>query len=130
LRAFFAIAAACAIVIGLFAPVAAQASADRRHQAVFKNGGAGLYCLVHRHLAGGGDASHSPVRPSSGGAGCPDCCLAAQGGVATMPARPGVIERSTQRASARILYTASSASEPRSAATGAANGARAPPVRG
>jgi hypothetical protein len=125
-RAFFVLAAICAVTIGLLGPAFSRPAAPAR--------GAAVECPHHMAKGvvavspEGADPQHAPRH--SGSPGCPDCCLAAHLGMGTavLPLRSSSLARPERRNASRIRYADYGASAIKPVAAPAANGARAPPA--
>jgi hypothetical protein len=125
-RAFFVLAAICAVTVGLLAPAFSHPAAPTR--------GAAVECPHHMANAAvaaspeGARSQHAPRH--SGSSGCPDCCLAAHLGMGTavLPLRSSSLARPERRNASRIRYADYEASAIKPVAAPAANGARAPPA--
>ncbi len=125
-RAFFVLAAICAVTVGLLGPAfSGPASAAR---------GAAVECPHHMAkgaVAASPEEAGSKKAPGhSGVPGCPDCCLAVCLGMGTavLPLRSASLARPERRIASRIRYADYEASAIKPAAAPAANGARAPPA--
>ena len=125
-RAFFVLAAICALTVGLLGPAfSGPASAAR---------GAAVECPHHMAKFGvAASPEHAGPKKGPGHSrvpGCPDCCLAAHLGLGTavLPLRSSSLARPERRIATRIRYADYEASAIKPAAAPASNGARAPPA--
>ncbi|MFY9658150.1 MAG: hypothetical protein WAK01_16485 [Methylocystis sp.] len=125
-RAFFVLAAICAVTVGLLGPAFSRPASAVR--------GAVVECPHHMAkgaLAASPEKAGSQHAPGhSGLPGCPDCCLAAHLGMGTavLPLRSASSARPERRNASRIRYADYEASAIKPVAAPAANGARAPPA--
>jgi len=125
-RAFFTVWAVCALLFG--AMVSGFNSAA--HAAPTAQGAAFSVMPCHEHMAAAA-ASDSPAhsRKPSSPHGCPACCLLAHtGSAAVLPQRAASFARPMRETASRVRYFALTTREDEPAVTGAANGARAPPL--
>jgi hypothetical protein len=123
-RAFFVLAAVCAVTVGLLGPAFSGPAAR----------GAAVECPHHMAkvaVAASPEEGGSKKGPRhSGVPGCPDCCLAASLGMGTavLPLRSSSLAWPERRIASRIRYADYAASAITPVAAPAANGARAPPA--
>jgi hypothetical protein len=126
IRAFFALAAICAVTVGLLGPAFSGPDSAAR--------GASVECPHHMAkvaVVASPEQGGSKKGPAhSGIPGCPDCCLAAHLGMGTavLPLRSVSLARADRRIATRIRYADYEASAIKPVAAPAANGARAPPA--
>lgn len=82
------------------------------------------------HLAGAASASRgAPVKQTGHASHCPECCLFGGGvGDLALTPRTSFFAKPSVETGARTFYAVSRASAPEFLLTGAANGARAPPI--
>jgi len=121
--------AAWALMFSVMTSGAAAASSDTF---VLKNNGAasvGLFACFKRHMTQHAATTDekAPEKRSAGNRHCPECCLVALGGAAVLPERIAKVARPVPTP-APAFDLATTYDEPKSAHSGAVNGARAPPV--
>ena len=81
------------------------------------------------HLASAATASPgAPVKQTGHASHCPECCLFGGVGDVALTPRTSFFARPSAETGAMAFYAASGASVPKFLLSGAANGARAPPV--
>ncbi len=127
-RAAIAVGASYALIFGLLVTGAPRPA----HAFVGVSANDSIACEPAIHHAGRQAATpakdSAPAPDGSPAHKCPDCCLAAHAGAAVLPERIAVLTRPPAERPAIIHYHAGSARQPESLSSGAANGARAPPV--
>ena len=126
IRAFFALAAICALTVGLLGPAFSGPASTAPGAAVACPHHMAKVAVVASPEQGGSKkgAGHSGVP------GCPDCCLAAHLGMGTavLPLRSSSLARPERRIATRIRYVDYAASVIKPVVAPAVNGARAPPA--
>lgn len=119
LRAFFAIAAVCALVFSLVLSGSGVARATSSYPG---------QAIEPCHSADAEPFDSGSTLPRGGHPKCPDCCLAAHANAATLPDRLANDVRPSRVAWASVAYALRSDGEPEPAPVSSVNGARAPPA--
>ena len=126
-RAAFAVAAVCALMLSLLLSGATRPAHAFADQDGIACDHAAYVAGLHATAAQKGSSTQRDGSPTHSTRSCPDCCLNAHAGHAVLPERLISVARPNAERAAPIQPNAVAAQPPESFAANGANGARAPP---